>query len=94
MTIDFSGKVALVTGSSSGIGAAIAKELAAGQAKVALHYRGNVDGANQTAKVIRQRGGMCALFQADVSKVEEAAELAKQVQATLGGLSPEQHCAV
>jgi 3-oxoacyl-[acyl-carrier protein] reductase len=86
MTIDFSGKVALVTGSSSGIGAAIARELAAGQAKVALHYRGNVDGANQTAETIRQHGGVCAVFQADVSKVEEAAELVRQVQAELGGL--------
>jgi 3-oxoacyl-[acyl-carrier protein] reductase len=86
MTRDFSGKVALVTGSSSGIGAAIAGELAAGNAKVALHYRGNVDGANQTAETIRQRGGACALFQADISKVEEAAELVKQVQTALGGL--------
>jgi 3-oxoacyl-[acyl-carrier protein] reductase len=86
MTIEFSGKVALVTGSSSGIGAAIAKELAAGQAKVALHYRGNADGASQIADSIRQRGGTCTFFQADVSNVEEAAGLVKQVQTELGGL--------
>ena len=39
--MDFSGKVALVTGSSSGIGAAIALELAQRGASVAIHYRGN-----------------------------------------------------
>ena len=36
--MDFSNRVALVTGSGSGIGAAIARELAAGGAKVAIHY--------------------------------------------------------
>jgi 3-oxoacyl-[acyl-carrier protein] reductase len=84
--IDFSGKVALVTGSSSGIGAAIAKELAAGHAKVAIHYRGNADGAAGMAEAIRQSGGMCALFQADVGQAEQAADLVKRVQAELGGL--------
>ena len=44
--MDFTGKIALVTGSSSGIGAAIAKELAAGGARVALNYRGNQAGAD------------------------------------------------
>jgi 3-oxoacyl-[acyl-carrier protein] reductase len=86
MSIDFSGKVALVTGSSSGIGAAIAQELAAAQAKVAIHYRGNADGAEQVAETIRQAGGSCAVYQADVSNTEQAAELVKRVQTELGGL--------
>lgn len=76
----------MVTGSSSGIGAAIATEFAAGHAKVALHYRGNADGAAAVAEQIRSAGGVCAIFQADVSDVGQAAELVKQVQAELGSL--------
>lgn len=80
------GRAALVTGSSSGIGAAIARELAAGGAKVAIHYRGNADGANEVAEAIRAGGGECTLFQADVSQSEEAVALVKHVQDTFGSL--------
>ena len=86
MNFDFSNKVALVTGSSSGIGAAIAKEIAAGGAAVAIHYRGNADGANAVASEIRNNGGKCELFQADVSNTEQAAELIKKVQESFGSL--------
>ena len=84
--MDFTGKSVLVTGSSSGIGAAIAQEFAAGGAKVAIHYRGNAQGAEGIAAAIREQGGECSLYQADVSDSEQAAELVKQVQAELGGL--------
>jgi len=84
--MDFSGKVALVTGSSSGIGSAIAKELATAKAKVAVHYRGNADGATLVAEEIRQQGGICSIYQADVSNPEQAASLVKQVQQELGSL--------
>ena len=82
--MNFSEKVALVTGSSSGIGAAIAKELAAGGAQVAIHYRGNSDGAESVAASIREAGGNCAIFQADVSNAEEAAALVSSVQKEMG----------
>jgi len=62
-------KIALVTGSSSGIGAAIALELASNGAQVAIHYRGNEEGANSVADAIRQNGGTCSIFQADVGDV-------------------------
>lgn len=84
--MDFANKVALVTGSSSGIGAAIARELASGGAKVAVHYRGNTDGANAVMAQIVEAGGVCQIFQADVSDASQAATLVKQVQADLGGL--------
>lgn len=83
----FLGKVALVTGSSSGIGAAIAKELAAQGATVAIHYRGNQDGADQVANQIREAGGTCQLFKADVSDMESAQALVKEVEDSLGVIS-------
>ena len=84
--MNFSGKSVLVTGSSSGIGATIAQEFAAAGAKVAVHYRGNSQGAEDVAAAIRAAGGECSLYQADVSDSQQAAELVKQVQADLGGL--------
>ena len=84
--MDFQGRVALITGSSSGIGAATAKELAAGGAKVAVHYRGNGDGAAAVQDAIASSGGSCKIYQADVANVEAAANLVKQVQADFGSL--------
>lgn len=84
--MDFSDQVALVTGSSSGIGAAIALELASGGAKVAIHYRGNADGANAVMAQITETGGICRAYQADLSDAEQAAALVKQVQNDFGRL--------
>lgn len=82
----FEGKIALVTGSSSGIGAAIAHELAQAGAAIAVHYRGNSAGAQSVVDAIRSNGGRAELYQADISDAEAAAELVKKVQTDLGGL--------
>ena len=85
--MDFAEKVALVTGSSSGIGAAIAQELAANGAKVAIHYRGNTAGAEQIAADIRAaHSAECQIYQADISNTDAATALVKQVQSDLGSL--------
>lgn len=64
-------KIILVTGASRGIGAAVAKELAAEGAKVIVNYAGGQDAAEQTVQSIRNNGGDAIALQADVSKAAE-----------------------
>ena len=72
------GKVALVTGSASGLGAAIAIALAQAGASVACH--GNRRPAAETAKSIEDAGGTSAAFSADLSSTTGAAHLFQQVE--------------
>jgi 3-oxoacyl-[acyl-carrier protein] reductase len=78
MKFDLSGKVAVVTGSSRGIGAAIAKVLAAQGAKVVINHRHSPEGAAETAAAIRADGGEAAVIQADVGQSSEAQRLIKE----------------
>jgi NAD(P)-dependent dehydrogenase (short-subunit alcohol dehydrogenase family) len=57
-----------VTGASSGIGAAVAKALAAAGAAVLVNYHSDEDGVNRVAEAIKRSGGEAIAFQADVSK--------------------------
>ena len=66
------GKVAVVTGASKGIGAAIAKALAAEGAAVAVNYSSSRAGADAVVKAIAQAGGKAVAVKGDVTKPEEA----------------------
>lgn len=69
------GRVAIVTGGSSGIGTGIVEGYAAEGASVVINYRGNADSANHLKEKIETNGGKAIAVQADVSKVSECQAL-------------------
>src|ERR1700719_105476 len=80
------GKTALVTGASKGIGAGIAKELAASGAAVVVNYATDRNGAEAVATTITTAGGRAAAIPADVSKASDVARLFEQTKAAFGSL--------
>src|SRR5271165_6367730 len=80
------GKIALITGGSRGIGAAIAKRLAADGASLAITYSKGADAAASVVKAIEGAGGKAIAIQADAADAEAIKGAVEETVAAFGGL--------
>jgi len=81
---DLSGKVAVVTGASKGIGAEIARELAAAGASVVVNYASSRDDADGVVAEIARNGGKAAAVQGDVAKAADVERLFAEAERAFG----------
>lgn len=79
-------QVALVTGGSSGIGAGVARSLAAAGATVVVNYSRSAEGAAQVVADIQKAGGQALALQADVSREDQVLDMFRQVRQEYGTL--------
>jgi 3-oxoacyl-[acyl-carrier protein] reductase len=86
MTRKLEGKIALITGGSRGIGAAIAKRLAADGAKVAITYTKGADAAASVVKEIERAGGKAIAIQADATDAKAVKAAVEKIVATFDRL--------
>src|SRR5205085_1268754 len=80
------GKIAVVTGASKGIGAAIAEHMAAEGAAVVVNYASSKAGADAVVKRIAQKDGKAIAVQADVSRAEDIQRLFAETKKAFGKL--------
>lgn len=78
------GKVAVVTGASKGIGAAIAKQLASEGAAVVVNYASSREGAERVVAEVKEAGGKAIAVQADLSKPDEVTRLFAETKKEYG----------
>lgn len=83
---DLAGKAVLVTGASTGIGAALAKALGAQGAMVGVHYHSSKDAAEAVANAVKDAGGQAFLVRADASRSSEIARAVEDTAAAFGRL--------
>jgi pteridine reductase len=81
------GRVALVTGAGHRVGRAIALALGARGMRVVVHYNAAADGAEETARLIRDAGGAASVVHADLLDVTETSRLIERAIEAEGGLS-------
>jgi 3-oxoacyl-[acyl-carrier protein] reductase len=84
MSGKLAGKVAVVTGASKGIGAAIAEQLAAAGAAVVVNYASSKSGADRVVASIEKQGGKAVAVQADLSKPAEVERLFAETKKAYG----------
>lgn len=80
------GKVAVITGASRGIGAAIAKKFSESGVNVAIIYNGNKDAANSVKENAEKNGVKAQIYKCNVANAEECKETVKAITESFGGI--------
>jgi 3-oxoacyl-[acyl-carrier protein] reductase len=83
---ELTGKVAVVTGASKGIGAGIAKALAKAGAAIVVNYASSKDGAERVVQEIKQSGGKAIAVRGDVAKASDVKLLFEETKKAFGSL--------